>query len=196
MTLQDLTPLTIAFEFVPPLLVTLVYLLFFRKRKSKFIEAFIVLMYLKTVTFFLFNMAISGAGVLSGFSPTVDTRILSWLLLTDMLFQFVTSLQEYMIWVMVSFFAVLFGMVVLAAKLALQDPLKMRFKNLIRSITHRNPESDGYTGLMDRANNISFEGVEPQPLNPEVQSRAWRDSWKDYLIIGLATLIPSISVYV
>ena len=143
MTLQDLTPLTIAFEFVPPLLVTLVYLLFFRKRKSKFIEAFIVLMYLKTVTFFLFNMAISGAGVLSGFSPTVDTRILSWLLLTDMLFQFVTSLQEYMIWVMVSFFAVLFGMVVLAAKLALQDPLKMRFKNLIRSITHRNPESDG-----------------------------------------------------
>ncbi|MFX1607326.1 MAG: stage II sporulation protein M, partial [Promethearchaeota archaeon] len=116
--------------------------------------------------------------------------------LTDMLFQFVSSLQEYMIWVMVSFFSVLFGMVVLAAKLAMQDPMKMRFKNLIKGITKREPETDGYAGLMDRVANISFEGVEPQPLNPEVQDRAWRDAWKDYLIIGLATVIPSISVYI
>ncbi|MHA3963775.1 MAG: stage II sporulation protein M [Candidatus Thorarchaeota archaeon SMTZ1-45] len=195
MALQDLTPLTIMLEFVPPLIVSLVYLLFFGKRKSKFIEAFIILMYLKTVTFFIFNIALSAPGVGGGFNPVIDTRILSWLLLTDMLFQFVSSLQEYMIWVMVSFFAVLFGMVVLAAKLALQDPMKMRFKNLIRRITHREPESDGYTGLMDRVSNISFEGVEPQPLNPEVQARAWRDAWKDYLIIGLATVIPSISIY-
>lgn len=196
MALQDITLLTLMFEFVPPLIVSLVYLLFFGKRKSKFIEAFIILMYLKTVTFFIFNIAISDSGVGGGFNPVIDTRILSWLLLTDMLFQFVTSLQEYMIWVMVSFFAVLFGMVVLAAKLALQDPMKMRFKNLIRSITRREPESDGYAGLMDRVSHITFEGVEPQPLNPEVQARAWRDAWKDYLIIGLATVIPSISIYV
>ncbi|MHA1965359.1 MAG: stage II sporulation protein M [Candidatus Thorarchaeota archaeon] len=196
MAFQDLTLLTLMFEFVPPLVVTLVYFTFFGKRKSKFIEAFIVLMYLKSVTLFIFNIALSGPGVGGGFDAGVNTYILSWLLLTDMLFQFVTSLQEYMIWVMVSFFAVLFGMVVLAAKLALQDPLKMRFKNLIRKITRREPESDGYTGLRDRVNNLTFEGVEPQPLNPEVQARAWRDAWKDYLIIGLATVVPSISIYV
>ncbi|NHI90083.1 MAG: hypothetical protein EAX87_11220 [Candidatus Thorarchaeota archaeon] len=196
MALGDLTLLTIMFEFVPPLVVTLVYLLFFGKRKSKFIEAFIVLMYLKTVTYFLLNIYRLSVDVGGGFDPFVDTRVLSWLLLTDMLFHFVTSLQEYLIWVMVSFFAVLFGMFVLAAKLALQDPLKMRFKNVIRSITKKEPESDGYTGFGDRLSNIRFEGLEPQPLNPEVQSRAWRDAWRDYLIIGLATLVPSISIYV
>jgi hypothetical protein len=184
------------FEFLPPLVVTLVYFVFFGKRKSRFIEAFIVLMYLKTVTFFIFNIALSGPGVGGGFEPFIDPRALSWLLLTDMLFQFVTSLQEYMIWVMVSFFAVLFGMVVLAAKLALQDPLKIRFKNLIRSITKKEPETDGYTGLRDRVESLTFEGVEPQPLNPEVQARAWREAWRDYLIIGLATLIPSIPIYI
>ncbi|MFW9833220.1 MAG: stage II sporulation protein M [Candidatus Thorarchaeota archaeon] len=196
MVLLDLTLLTIMFEFVPPLIVTLVYLLFFGNRKSRFIEAFIILMYLKTVTYFLMNIYLLGVDVGGGFDPFVDSRTLSWLLITDMLFHFVTSLQEYMIWVMVSFFAVLFGMVVLAAKLALQDPLKMRFKNLIRSITRKEPESDGYTGFGDRLANVRFEGLEPQPLNPEVQSRAWRDAWRDYLIIGLATLVPSISIYV
>jgi hypothetical protein len=196
MALHDITLLTLVFEFIPPLVVTLVYFAFFGKRKSKFIEAFIVLMYLKTATFFILNIALSPPSVQPGFNAEVNTYIVSWLLLTDMLFQFITSLQEYMIWVMVSFFAVLFGMVVLAAKLALQDPLKMRFKNLIRSITRREPESDGYTSLEDRVANITFEGVEPQPLNPEVQARAWRDAWKDYLVIGLATVVPSISIYI
>ncbi|MHA2223312.1 MAG: hypothetical protein ACXAAO_14815, partial [Candidatus Thorarchaeota archaeon] len=139
MALQDLTILTLMFEFIPPLVGSLIYLVFFGKRKSKFIEAFIALMYLKTITFFILNIAISGVGVPGGFDSGVNTPIMSWLLLTDLLFQFVTSLQEYMIWVMVSFFAVLFGMVVLAAKLALQDPLKMRFSNLIRRITKQEP---------------------------------------------------------
>jgi len=196
MALADLTILTLMFEFVPPLVASLVYLVFFGKRKSRFIEAFIALMYLKTVTFFIFNIAIGTIYVPGGFDAGVNTPILSWLLITDLLFQFVTSLQEYMIWIMVSFFAVLFGMVVLAAKLALQDPMKMKFSNLIRRITRRQPETDGFTGFRDRIANIRFEGVEPQPLNPEVQDRAWRDAWRDYLIIGLATLVPSISVYV
>lgn len=197
MALHDLTLLTLMFEFVPPLIVSLVYFLFFGNRKSKFIEAFIILMYLKSTTYFLMYISIySGSGVPTGFNPIVDTPILSWLLLTDMIYHFVVSLQEYMIWVMVSFFAVLFGMLVLAAKLALQDPMKMRFKNLIRRFTGKEPETDGYTGFSDRVANITFEGVEPEPLNPEVQDRAWREAWKDYLIIGLATLVPSISIYV
>ncbi|MFW9808163.1 MAG: stage II sporulation protein M [Candidatus Thorarchaeota archaeon] len=193
MALADLTLLTIMFEFIPPLIVTLAYFIFFGKRKSKLIDAFIILMYLRTITWFLLNIAIGSS---TGLDPFVDTRILSWLLVTDMLFQFTSALQEYLIWVMVSFFAVLFGMLVLAVKLTLQDPMKMRFKNLIRSITNREPETDGYTGLSDRLDNITFEGVEPQPLNPEVQARAWRDAWRDYLIIGLVTIVPSISVYI
>ncbi|MGY5874037.1 MAG: stage II sporulation protein M [Candidatus Thorarchaeota archaeon] len=193
MALADLTILTLLFEFLPPLIVTFVYLLFFGKRKSKLIEVFIGVMYLKTITWFLFNIAVFDVHVMT--NPAVDTTGLSWALLTDLIFQFAFSLQDFLTWIMIAFYAVLFGMLVLGLKLLLQDPLKMRFKNVIRSITKKEPESDGYANFRDRVNNIRFEGVEPQPLDPEVQSRAWRDAWKDYLIIGLATLVPSISVY-
>ncbi|MGY5858557.1 MAG: stage II sporulation protein M [Candidatus Thorarchaeota archaeon] len=193
MALADLTILTLLFEFLPPLIVTFVYLLFFGKRKSKLIEVFIGVMYLKSITWFLFNIAVNPVSPLT--NPSVDGTGLAWALFTDMLFQFAFSLQDFLTWILIAFYAVLFGMVVLAIKLLLQDPLKMRFKNVIRSITKKEPESDGYANFRDRVNNIRFEGVEPQPLDPEVQSRAWRDAWKDYLIIGLATLIPSISAY-
>ncbi|TFG31551.1 stage II sporulation protein M [Candidatus Thorarchaeota archaeon] len=194
MALADLTILTLLFEFLPPLIVSFVYLLFFRKRKSKLIEVFIGVMYLKTITWFLFTIALD-ANVVTMANPSLDTTGLAWTLLTDMLFQFAFSLQDFLTWILIAFYAVLFGMVVLAVKLLLQDPLKMRFKNVIRKITRKEPESDGFSGFRDRVNNIRFEGVEPQPLNPEVQSKAWQDAWRDYLIIGLATLIPSLSAY-
>ena len=195
MALADLTILTLLFEFLPPLIVTFVYLLFFGKRKSKLIEVFIGVMYLKSITWFLFSMAFDLLVYIPLANPVVDTTGLSWALLTDMLFQFAFSLQDFLTWLLIAFYAVLFGMGVLAIKLLLQDPMKMRFKNVIRRITKREPESDGFANFRDRVNHIRFEGVEPQPLDPEVQSRAWRDAWKDYLIIGLATLIPSISAY-
>jgi hypothetical protein len=196
MYLENLTILTIVFEFVPPLIVSFIYLLFFGKRRSKIIESFIILMYVKTVTWFLLAIIIQPISVSAGFDVVVDTSTLSWLLITDMLFQFFVSLQEYLSWIMVSFVAVLFGMLVLAVKLYFQDPLKMIFKNLIKRIVGREPESDGYSGFRDRLNNITFEGVDTNPLDPEVQEKAWRQAWKDYIIIGLATLIPSITVYV
>ena len=129
-------------------------------------------------------------------NPAVDTSGFSWVLLTDLIYQFAVSLQSFLTWILIAFYAVLFGMVVLGVKLLLQDPLKMRFSNVIRRITKREPESDGFRGFRDRVNNIRFEGVEPQPLDPEVQAKAWSSAWKDYVIIGLATLIPSISAYV
>ncbi len=193
MALQDITLLTLVFEFLPPLIVTFVYLLFFGKRKSKLIEVFIGVMYLKTITWFLFNIAIHDVQVMA--NPQVDTTGLFWALLTDMIFKFAFSLQEFLTWIMIAFYGVLFGMVILAIKLLLQEPMKMRFKNIIRRITKREPESDGYSSFRDRVNNIRFEGVEPQPLDPEVQAKAWRGAWKDYTIIGLATLIPTIAVY-
>ncbi|TFH03195.1 MAG: hypothetical protein E4H14_17005, partial [Candidatus Thorarchaeota archaeon] len=193
MALESLTILTLLFEFLPPLIVTFVYLLFFGKRKSKLIEVFIGVMYLKSITWFLLNIVIND--VQSVANPVVDTTGLGWALFADMLFQFTFSLQDFLTWILIIFYAVLFGMAVLGIKLLLQDPLKMRFKNIIRRITKKEPESDGFANFKDRVNNIRFEGVEPQPLDPAVQSKAWRDAWKDYLIIGLATLIPSISVY-
>jgi hypothetical protein len=196
MALGDLTILTVVFEFLPPLIVTFVYLLFFGKRKSRLIESFIVLMYIKTIAWFLLTIARLQLSYPSGFNPVVDTLGLSWLLLTDMIFQFFVSLQEYLIWIMMAFIAVIFGMIVLAAKLTLQEPLKMRFKNLIQTITKKEPESDGYSGLSDRLDHITFEGLEANPLDPEVQATVWRQAWKDYVIIGLATLVPSISVYI
>ncbi|MHA2118742.1 MAG: hypothetical protein ACW98J_07470, partial [Candidatus Thorarchaeota archaeon] len=192
--MAELTLLTLVFEFMSPLVVTFVYLLFFNKRRSRFIEAFIVLMYALTATFFIYYIFL-----LPPSSPVV-TEIggggLMWAFLLDLIFQFSYTLQQYLIWVMVSFFAVLFGMVVLALKLSLQDPLKMRFSNLIRRIVGSEPTSDGYSGLRDRLDNITFEGVEPQPLDPKVVGRAWREAWKDYLVIGLATIVPSIGAYV
>jgi uncharacterized membrane protein SpoIIM required for sporulation len=195
MALGDLTILTVVFEFLPPLIVTFIYLLFFRKRNSKLIEAFIILMYVKTVTWFLLTIVIQPLSYSAGFNAEVDTLTLSWLLIADMLFQFFVSLQEYLIWIMVSFIAVLFGMLVLAAKLYFQEPLKMIFKKPIKSIVGKEPESDGYSGFRDRLNNITFEGLEKNPLDPEVQKKAWHQAWKDYVIIGLATLVPSITVY-
>jgi uncharacterized membrane protein SpoIIM required for sporulation len=191
----ELTLLTLVFEFLSPLIVTVVYLVLFSNRSNKFIEAFIVLMYVKTITFFLFWILSIDVSVVPGFDSAVGANGLIWMLITDFVFQFTTTLQEYLTWVMVSFFAVLFGMIVLALKLTLQDPLQKRFSRLRRRNEWDAAESDGYAGLRDRLENITFEGVEPQPLDPDVQSRTWRDAWKDYLIIGLATIIPSVFVY-
>ncbi|MFX1416350.1 MAG: hypothetical protein ACFFC0_06035, partial [Promethearchaeota archaeon] len=193
--MAELTLLTLVFEFLSPLIVTVVYLIFFSKRSNKFIEAFIVLMYVKTVTFFLFWIWSIPVSVVPGFDAAVGANELIWMLITDFFFQFTATLQEYLTWVMVSFFAVLFGMIVLAVKLTFQDPLQKRWLRLLRRKDRGGPEADGYASLRNRLDGITFEGVEPQPLDPEVQSRAWRDAWKDYLIIGLATIVPSILVY-
>ncbi|MHA2356456.1 MAG: hypothetical protein ACXADC_14865, partial [Candidatus Thorarchaeota archaeon] len=192
--MAEITLLTLVFEFMSPLVVTFVYLLFFNKRRSRFIEAFIVLMYALTATFFVYYIYLLPAS--SPVVTEIGTGGLMWAFLLDLIFQFTYTLQQYLIWIMVSFFAVLFGMIVLALKLSLQDPLKMRFSNLIRRIVGSEPESDGFTGLRDRLDNVTFEGVEPQPLDPKVVGKAWRDAWKDYLIIGLATIVPSIGAYV
>ena len=151
-------------------------------------------MYLKTITWFLFNIALQEVQPLT--NPGVSTTELGWSLLTDLIFQFTVSLQEFLTWILIAFYAVLMGMGVLAVKLLLQDPMKVRFRNIIRRITNREPETDGFTGFNERVKNIRFEGVEPQPLDPEVQGRAWSSAWRDYVIIGLATLVPSISAYV
>ena len=194
MMLQDLTLLTLVLEFLPPLFVSFVYLLFFKKRKSKLIEVFIMVMYLKTILWFLLEIVLDQVTPLA--NPGVNTTELGWALLTDLIFQFAVSLQEFLTWITIAFYAVLMGMGVLAVKLLLQDPMKVRFRNIIRRITNREPETDGFTSFNERVKNIRFEGVEPQPLDPEVQERAWSSAWRDYVIIGFATLIPSISAYV
>ncbi len=190
----ELTFLTIIIEFFPPLVVTLTYLLLFQKNRNKYIEAFIMLMYIKTVSFFLYYIVTKGPYVPETFDSAVNGNVLFWIMLSDFIFQFSTTLQEYLTWIMISFIAVLFGMLVLGLKLALQDPLKMKFSNLIRKITGKEPVSDGYSGLHDRLNNIVFEGIDPNPLdNIEVRTRT--GATHDYLIIGLVTIIPSISAY-
>ncbi|MGY5852149.1 MAG: stage II sporulation protein M [Candidatus Thorarchaeota archaeon] len=193
--MAGLTLETILIEMIPALIVTTVYSIFFRKRRNKFIEAFIIMLYLKTVTFFLYYIVFVPVDVPFYFDPEVTSDTLAWTLVMDFLFKFAASLQEYFIWVMISFFAVLFGLVILLLKLALQDPLKMAFSNVIRSVVGREPVSDGYSGFRHRLHEIEFVGVEAQPLDPEVVNKAWRESWKDYLIIGLVTLLPSLAVY-
>ena len=107
--MAELTLLTLVFEFLSPLIVTVVYLIFFSNRSNKFIEAFIVLMYVKTITFFLFWIWSIDVSIVPGFDAAVGANGLIWMLITDFFFQFTTTLQEYLTWVMVSFFAVLFG---------------------------------------------------------------------------------------
>jgi len=193
--MSDLTPLTLLVQFVPTIIVTFAYLLFFRHRRNRFIEAFVLLMVIKVVSFFLYYIWMYPEAVPPGFNNQIGGGDLYWILLTDFLFQFSYSLQEFFTWVMVSFVAVLFGQLVLLVKLALQEPLRMRFHNVIHRMTGKKPESDGYSGLRDRMNHVTFSGVESQPLDPRVVSKAWGSAWKDYLIIGLATLLPSIDVY-
>ncbi|RDE11558.1 MAG: hypothetical protein C4K49_11500, partial [Candidatus Thorarchaeota archaeon] len=193
--MSDLTLMTLLVQFVPTIIVALAYLLFFRHRRNRFIEAFLLLMVIKVISFFLYYIWKYPEAVPPGFNSQVEGGDLYWILLTDFLFQFSYSLQEFFTWVMVSFVAVLFGQLVLLLKLALQEPVRMRFNNVILRMTGKKPESDGYSGLKDRLNHVSFSGVESQPLDPKVVSKAWASAWKDYLIIGLATLLPSIDVY-
>jgi len=185
----------ILIELIPALLVTFVYQLFFRKSRNRFVEAFIIMIYLKTFTFFIYNITFFPEIVPSYFERATSNDIFSWILVQDFLFIISTSLQEYLTWVMISFFAVLFGLFVLMLKLSLQDPLKRRFSNVIRRVIGRDPVTDGYDGLRHRLENITFEGVEAQPLNPDVVMKAYGESWRDYMIIGLVTLIPSIALY-
>jgi len=192
---SDITPLTVFLEFLPTIVVFVVYFIFFHDRRNHFIEAFILLMLIKAVTYFIYNIAMANPDVVIGFDDTIDFSVLYWVIITDFVFHFAYALQEFFTWIMVAFVAVLFGQVVLAVKLALQDPLKLRFANLINKQSGQRPVSDGYSGLRDRMSQITFSNVESQPLDPEVVSRAWSESWKDYLIIGLATLLPSVGIY-
>ncbi|UCE11043.1 MAG: stage II sporulation protein M [Candidatus Thorarchaeota archaeon] len=189
-----ITPMTVLFQLIPPLVVTIVYLIFFGKRRNKFVEAFIALMFIRLVSFSFFAIWDGFDNVDSSFDPTLNSNSFFGVVMTEFMFQFVSALQDFLTWVMVSLIAVFFGMGVLAIKLRLQDPLKVRFSNLIRSITRREPETDGYASFGDRLDHITFEGVDMNPLdNIDVRQRT--GAWKDYLIIGLATLLPSIGVY-
>ncbi|MFW9956257.1 MAG: hypothetical protein ACFFD3_17055, partial [Candidatus Thorarchaeota archaeon] len=193
--MADITLFTVINSFLPALIVTLIYTILFGEKRNQYIEAFIGLMYINAIGFMLLNILLSPVGVSLSFDSNVLGTDLFWVLFTDFMFQIGYNLQTFFTWIMVSFMAVLFGQLVIMLKLALQDPLKMRFANLIQKIAGKPPVSDGYVGLKDRLQNIRFEGLEPQPLNPEVVRKAWSESWRDYLIIGLATIIPSIGFY-
>ncbi len=190
-----ITPFTFIMSLLPALIVTLLYTLLFGDKRNQYIEAFIAILYINAIGFTLLNVFLSDPVVPSNYDSQPKSGELFWVLALDFLFQFANALQTYFIWIMVSFMAVLFGQLVIMIKLALQDPLKMKFSNLIKRIVRKEPVSDGYSGLRDRLDNIKFEGIEPQPLDPEVVKKAWRESWRDYLLIGLVTIIPSISLY-
>ncbi len=191
-----ITIFTIFVSFLPALIVSLVYTLLFGEKRNQFIEAFIGLLFVNAIGFTLVNIFLSAPDVTPGFQPYAIGSDVIWVVLSEFLFQLGNGLQTFFIWIMVSFVAVLFGQLVIMLKLALQDPLKMKFSNLIQKLVGKEPVSDGYSGLSERLENITFEGVEPQPLNPEVISKAWKESWRDYLLIGLVTIIPSISIYI
>ncbi len=63
-------------------------------------------MYLKSITWFLLNIVIND--VQSVANPVVDTTGLGWALFADMLFQFTFSLQDFLTWILIIFYAVLF----------------------------------------------------------------------------------------
>ena len=198
--MPTITFFTIFFSLLPSIILTFLYLIFFRAKRNHFIEAFIVLMVFESITFFLvtiqtWEFAGGTSYEVGGFDPNIGDSAFIWVFFNEFLFQFATTLQTFFIWIMLSFIAVLFGMLVLALKLALQDPLKMRFSNVIRGITKKEPVSDGFSSFRERVQNVNFQGIERQPMDPEVISKAWRESWRDYLIIGLVTLLPSIPIY-
>ncbi|MFW9849276.1 MAG: stage II sporulation protein M [Candidatus Thorarchaeota archaeon] len=193
--MAELTLFTIIVELLPPLIITLIYTLLFGEKRNQYIEAFIGLMYINSIFFFLWNNWYLDPYVGVGFQDNVFGTDLFWVLFTNFMFHIGYSLQTFFVWILVSFVAVLFGQVVIMLKLALQDPLKMKFSNVIRKITKKEPQTDGYNNLGNRLENIQFEGVEPQPLNPEVVRKAWSESWRDYLLIGLVTIVPSIGLY-
>ncbi|TXT55684.1 MAG: conserved membrane protein of unknown function [Candidatus Thorarchaeota archaeon] len=193
--MAELNLATVLFELAPALISTIVYLLLFRSKRNRYIEAFLAVLYVRAIFFYIWNIWYYPIGVVGGFTSPVSDSGFWNLFALEYLFHFASALQDFLTWVMVAFFAVLFGMLVLAIKLALQDPMKRTFSNLIKRIIGHEPETDGFSGFRDRLNNIQFDIPDKEPLNPEIISKAYSDAWKDYLIIGLATLLPSIGVY-
>lgn len=188
-----ISPLTIMMQFLPAVIMTVIYGFLFQSKRNRWIEALIAILYVRALTYNIY--AIYTGTAVAGFNYEVNFSEMGYILFMDFFFQFVSAIQEFLTWTMVSFFAVLFGMAVLGLKLALQDPLKMKFQNIIRRITGSPPQTDGFTGFRDRVKNVQFEEAEANPLDPEVISRAYSSAWRDYLKIGLVTLLPSISFY-
>ncbi|MEM2142126.1 MAG: hypothetical protein QXQ81_02580 [Candidatus Thorarchaeota archaeon] len=182
-------------ELLPPVVITLLYVIAFKGGRNRFIEAFLALMYVKSISFFIFSIYMQGLSEPPGFNPDVSPSVLGWVLFLDFLFQFFYCLQEFLTWSMVTLFAVVFGLIVLLLRLAIIEPMRTRLSGLIRIIGRGSSASDDLRTFGERINALRFVGVPDNPLDPDVQSRAWADAWKDYLIIGLATLLPSIPVY-
>ncbi|MBD3404799.1 MAG: hypothetical protein GF411_01530 [Candidatus Lokiarchaeota archaeon] len=197
--MAEINLVTVLFQLLPALISTLIYLIVFRSKRNRYVEAFLAILYIRAVFYFLWNIffLITYTDLSSGLFelPPFASNEIGDALLLDFIFHFASALQDFLTWVMVAFFAVLFGMLVLAIKLALQDPIKRKFSNVIKRVIGREPETDGFSGFRDRIHNVEFDIPDKEPLNPEVISKAYSESWKDYLIIGLATLLPSIGLY-
>ncbi len=90
--MTHLTLMTVLVELLPPIIVTLAYFTLMRNRHNNYMEAFILLMYVKALTFFIVNIYLMNPLQAEPFNAEVDTETFLYILFTDFMFQFVYSL--------------------------------------------------------------------------------------------------------
>ena len=101
---------TILIEFIPPVVLTSAYLFYIisnRERRNIYIEAFILIVFARVITFFL-RVHIYPSYPIGGFDPTVDLGTLITIFLSNFVYHIGGALQDYMTWIMVSFYSALF----------------------------------------------------------------------------------------
>ncbi|MHA1908586.1 MAG: hypothetical protein ACW98Y_14890, partial [Candidatus Thorarchaeota archaeon] len=93
--MAELTIFTIIIELLPPLFVTLLYTLLWGEKRNQYIEAFIGLMYINSIFFFIWNSFYLEPFVTSGFQDMVFGTDLFWVIFTNFMFHIGYSLQTF-----------------------------------------------------------------------------------------------------
>ncbi|MFW9767930.1 MAG: hypothetical protein ACFFF9_07275 [Candidatus Thorarchaeota archaeon] len=172
---------TILIEFIPPVITTSLYLLLVKSnriRRNNYIEAFILIMYVRIFAFFLrFHLQ---PLIDPQFDPSVGLGTMGMIFLYNFVYHVGGALQDYMIWIMVSFYSALFCFLLLVLR-----TFTWRRKETMQRLIEWEKKSD-YAKLV-AGKTQRFACIPKTDIG---------EARKEYFIIGLATIIPSLEIYI
>ncbi len=192
-----LLEITLLWDLLPFISIAVLYVILFRKQRNRYIEAFLLIMLinviLKDLLYFISpNLMFRGINGTPDYSDSGNNiSTLWWLFIINFMYQFNSAFQEFWYWVMISFFSAVFGVLLIFLRITLIMPLQTFGKNILNRIRRRPLEKLEFPKVRDRFHNLSVDTGTESPYDPQVIEQTFNESWKDYLIIGLATLLPT-----
>ncbi len=189
--------ITLLWDLLPFISLAILYGLLFRKQRNRYVEAFLLIMVidviLKDLLYFISpNFIFRGSNGNPDYPDSGNSlSTLWWLFVINFMYQFNTAMQEFWYWIMISFFSAIFGILLIFLRITLIMPLQTFGKNILNRIRRRPLEKLEYPKMRDRFRNLSVDTGSESPYDPEVVEKTFSESWRDYLIIGLVTLLPT-----